>query len=418
MDASMVRGMDRGLGRLLWGRGVSALGDGMWFTTWAVYFTQERAIAPGTVGLGMAVAAAAGLAAAVPVGVLADRRGARGVLVAVTVVRALAMAAYLAGGGTVAFLVTTVVFVALANGATAVRTALVAALVHDDAGRIRALAQQRVVQHIGYAVGAGLGALVLAADRPGAFRLAIAGNAAGFLILAALTATVPAPAAAGPAPGRPPVRQVFRDLPYAAAVGVTAVLSLCWAMLSTGLPLWITGHTGLPAVLSGAVVVLSSVGIAALQVPATRLARTPPAAARTAVWSGVMLAASCALLATTAGDAGALAVAVVLAAAVLHLAGELGYVSASWGLSVTLMREDARGAYQGMAESATAAVQIAGPAFFTLAVGSGNPLGWLIAGAVFLAAAVPVPAVTRWAMRTRRPAGAPRPDPALARRAS
>jgi MFS family permease len=58
----------------------------MWFTTWAVYFTQERAIAPGTVGLGMAVAAAAGLAAAVPVGVLADRRGPRGVLVAVTVV--------------------------------------------------------------------------------------------------------------------------------------------------------------------------------------------------------------------------------------------------------------------------------------------------------------------------------------------
>ena len=397
----MVFVMERGLGRLLWGRGISALGDGLWFTTWAVYFTQERGIAPATVGLGMAVAAAAGLAAAVPVGVLADRRGPRGVLVAVTVVRAAAMAAYLHGGGSTAFLITTVAFVALANGATAVRTALVAALVTDDARRIRALAQQRVVQHIGYAAGAGLGALVLADGRSGAYQLAIAVNAVGFLVLAALTATVPAPPPTATPPARPPVRQVLRDLPYAAVVGATAVLSLCWAMLSTGLPLWITGHTGLPAALSGAVVVLSSAGIALLQVPATRLARTPAAAARTAVGAGVALAGACALLATTAGRSGALGVAVVLAAALLHLAGELGYVSAGWGLSVSLMREDARGAYQGMAEAATAAVQIAGPAFFTLAVGSGHPLGWLLAGAVFLAAAAPVPALTRWAERTR-----------------
>src|SRR3569833_73506 len=106
MVVSMDRNTSAGLGRLLWGRGISALGDGLWFTTWAVYFTQERGIAAAAVGLGMAVAAAAGLAAAVPVGLLADRRGPRGVLVAVTVVRAAAMAAYLLGGGTTAFLVT------------------------------------------------------------------------------------------------------------------------------------------------------------------------------------------------------------------------------------------------------------------------------------------------------------------------
>jgi hypothetical protein len=416
----MVVVMARGLGRLLWGRGISAVGDGIWFTTWAVYFTQQRGLPAATVGLGMAVAAAAGLAAAVPMGVLADRRGARGVLVAATAVRAVAMAGFLIGGGTAAFLITMVAFAALANGSTAVRTALVAGLVGDGPGRIRALAQQRVVQHVGYAAGAGLGALVLAADRLPVYQVAIAGNAAGFLVLAVLTATVPAvPPAATPA-ARPPVRQVFRDLPYVGAVGVTALLSLCWAMLSTGLPLWISGHTELPAALSGAVVVISSAGIAALQVPATRLARTPPAAARTAVCAGVALAGSCALLATTAGGSGALAVAVVLAAAVLHLGGELGYVSAGWGLSVMLMREDARGAYQGMAESATAAVQIAGPAFFTLAVGTGNPLGWLVAGVVFLAAAAPVPALTRWAMRTREAGASGRApsSPALARRAS
>jgi hypothetical protein len=258
------------------------------------------------------------------------------------------------------------------------------------------------VQHVGYAAGAGLGALVLAADRPATYLLAIAGNAISFAVLAALTATVPVPPVARAASAPASTRRVLRDLPYAAVVGTTALLSLCWAMLSTGLPLWISGHTSLPLALSGTVVVISSLGITALQVPVTRLARTPPAAARTTAWAGVALAASCLLLFTTAGGSGGLMIAVVIAAAFLHLAGELGYVSASWGLSVALMREEARGAYQGMAESATAAVQIVGPALFTLALGW-NRAGWLLIGVVFLAAGAPVPALTRWAVRTRQP---------------
>jgi MFS family permease len=398
----MVVVVERGLGRLVWGRGVSALGDGMWFTIWAVYFTHVRELPPVVVGVVMAVGAVCGMAAAVPLGLLADRRGARAVLVGVTAVRALAMAGYLTGGGPWWFLAITVLFVTPANGGSAARTALVAALVSDHAARMRALAQQRVAQHVGYAVGAGLGTLVLAADRPPVYQLAIVGNVVTFVILAAITATVPGPP---PAPDRPPARRVSRDLPYVSVVGATAVLSLCWAMLSTGLPLWIAGHTALPLALSGVVVVISSVGIALLQVPVTRMARTPSSAARTAVRAGALLAASCALLSVTTGASGAWAIALVVAAALLHLAGELGFVSAGWGLSVGLMPENAKGAYQGVAESATAAVQIVGPGFFTLALTAG-PAGWLVSAALFLAAAAPVPALTRWALRTRpAPAG-------------
>jgi hypothetical protein len=54
-----------------------------------------------------------------------------------------------------------------------------------------------------------------------------------------------------------------------------------------------------------------------------------------------------------------------------------------------------------MAEAATAAVQIAGPAFFTLAVGAGTAVGWLVAAVVFVTAGSAVPALTRWAVRTR-----------------
>jgi hypothetical protein len=395
--ASPVAG---GLRNLLWGRGISALGDGLWFTIWALYFTRVLHLPGSAVGAGMAVASGAGLLAAVPIGTLADRAGPRGVLVAATAVRGLAMGAYLLVGGTAAFLVVTVAFVALANGATAVRTALVAALVtgHDD--RMRVLGTQRVVQHVGYTAGAGLGALVLAADRPAAYVLAIAGNALSFLVLAVLTATVPEPASR-PAPSRPGARTALADRPYVTVMAVSAVLSLCWAMLSTGLPIWISRATRLPLFLSGAVVVLSSAGIAALQLPANRLARTTAAAARTGAWSGVALASACVLLAVTSGGAGPAAAAVVIAAGLLHLAGELGYVASNWGLSITLMREDARGAYQGVSESATATVQMFAPAVFTSALGALGAGGWLLVAGVFLAAAAALPALAGHARRTR-----------------
>src|SRR3954466_15154937 len=116
-----------GLRSLLWGRGVSALGDGLWFTIGALSLPRIPGLPPVTVGAGLAVAGAVGMAAAVPLGAFADRVGARPVLVVLTLVRAAAMAGYLAVGGTWSFLAVTVPFTALATGGTAVRTALITA---------------------------------------------------------------------------------------------------------------------------------------------------------------------------------------------------------------------------------------------------------------------------------------------------
>lgn len=395
-----------GLTLLLWGRAISAFGDGMWFTLWAIYFTHVVGLAPAVVGLGMAIAAGVGLVVAVPLGALADRTNARTVLVVLAAVECVAMACYLLVSAFWPFLLVTVVFVGLQNGGNAVRTALVAALVPGAAERIGALARQRVAQHVGYAAGAGVGALVLTADRPGIYAAAIAANAATFVVLAVLTAFVPAAPASV---RRVRVRQALTDRPYVAVMAATSVLSLCWAMLSTGLPVWLAGFTSLPLGLGGVVVVISSIGIAALQIPAGRFARTARQSARTVVVAGGALAASCVLLATTGGLTGAVGVAVIMGATLLHLAGELGFVAASWGLSVTLMDERARGAYQGIRESATATVQMFAPAALTIALSTFGAGGWLVIGALFVFAVLPVPALTSWALRTRAPAPAAGP---------
>lgn len=384
---------------LLWGRGISALGDGLWFTLWAIYFTRVVGLSATAVGIGMAIAAGVGLASVIPLGALADRYNARTILLVITVAQAFAMASYLLVDAFTGFLLATIVFVGLTNGGQAVRTALVAGLVSDNAARVTALAQLRVAQHVGYAAGAGAGALVLTADRLPVYQGAVVVNTVTFVVLAVLTAFVPAGRTERPAPRA--ARRALRDRPYVAVVSTTAVLAMCWAMLSTGLPLWIAGSTSLPLGLSGIVVIISSVGIAALQIPASRFARTPEQAARTAVWSGLALAASCVLVSITGPLAGAVGVTVIVAAAALHLTGELGYVSASWGLSVNLMAEDARGAYQAVSQTATATVQMFAPAVFTLALDGLGAGGWLLIGAIFALVAAPVPALTRWALRTR-----------------
>ena len=60
----------------------------------------------------------------------------------------------------------------------------------------------------------------------------------------------------------------------------------------------------------------------------------------------------------------------------------------------------AAGEYAGVFTSGEAAAQTASPVIMTTVVALG-PAGWLLLGGLFLLAASPAPALTRWALRTR-----------------
>jgi len=172
-------------------------------------------------------------------------------------------------------------------------------------------------------------------------------------------------------------------------------------MMSSGLPLWVALHTDAPRSLSAVIVVLNSLAIALLQVRVSRGIGSPAGAARGARLAGVLLAASCLLFAVTAGWGGAGVIAVLVAAGVVHTAGELLFVASSWGLSVPLMPADAAGEYQGVFATGEATALMLAPALMTtLVAGWGQP-GWLVLAAIFLAPAAAAVPVTRWALRTR-----------------
>jgi hypothetical protein len=179
------------------------------------------------------------------------------------------------------------------------------------------------------------------------------------------------------------------------------VLALCWAMLSSGLPLWVALHTHAPRAISAVVVLISSLGIASFQVRVSRGITEPVRAARGALASGAALAVSCLLLATTAGAGGWPAVLIILLAAAAHLAGELLFVSSSWGLSVPLMAPDAPSEYQGAFATGEAVALMIAPALMTSLVAGWGQAAWLVLAAIFLVPAAAVTPVTGWALRTR-----------------
>lgn len=391
--------------RLLTGQGVNGFGDGLWFSIWAIYLTQIRHIPAGSMGLAMGIGGLIGLLAAVPIGVVAERRGPREVLCTVIVLRGLAMVAYVFVGGFWSLLLVTILFSAAQSSGVGVRVTLVYGLLPPE-DRVRVLAQGRVVQHIAYAVGAGGAMLVLASGKPAAFVAAVLVDALALLAAAALTMIVP-PVPPVPGENRRSGTQALRDLPYVAIMSTTAMLSLCWALLATGLPLWIAQGTQAPLWTAGLAVVVSSVAIAVFQVRVSQRAVEVPAAVRASRVSALALAACCVIFgAVSWAGSPILATCVILVGMGAHVVGELYYVSSRWGLSLGLMGRNAEGQYQGVTASTEAAVVAMGPALVTSLVTGLSHIGWMILAALFVLSAAPVGVLTRRATRDDFRAGA------------
>jgi hypothetical protein len=287
------------------------------------------------------------------------------------------------------------------------RNAMVTAIADDVA---IALGRLRAANHIGLTLGALGGAAVLAAGTRSAFLALVAFNGVTYAVHGLLVASAPH---VPPRPARNdgPTLVVLRDRPYATLAGIIGVLSLCWGMLSTALPLWVVRHTQAPRAAPAILVAVTSLIIATAQTPVARLLRAPRSAARGAVWSGALLAASCACFALTYHRGGAVAIALLCVAGGLHVTGELVFVAAEWGLSIPLMDPDAPGQYQGLFSAGEAVAQTISPALMTTLVVGWAPGGWLALGALFVLVVLPVPRVTRVALRdpfrTRAPAQAP-----------
>ncbi|WP_396925801.1 MFS transporter [Mycolicibacterium sp.] len=384
--------------RLGLGTGIYNIGTGMFMTSSVLYFTEGLQLSVSEVGLWLAVAGLIGLFAGVPMGHLADRRGPRGVASLSLVVLAVTMVGYIFITHIWMFVVVTVVEMLATAASRASRGGLIRRVGGEGAAAYRS--QLRAIENAGVGIGAAIGGLALTLHTLAAYQVLFVANAATFLIGAWVCARLPhfppLPAPPGTRPG-----VALRDRPFVAYTILNGVMSLQYAVITFALPLWIAMKTDAPRWMVGAVLIVNTIGVVALQVWVGRRVKTVQQGAAAMRVAGFVFLVACGGVAVSAHLPAWTAAAVLLGAVAVHSVGEMCHAAAVFALSFELAPAHAQSEYVGLQDMGLGAAFAVAPAVLgALCLGMGQA-GWLLLGGMLTAAGLATVPVVKWALRSR-----------------
>lgn len=375
------------------------IGSGAYMVVVVLYFTRIIGLSPTEVGLGMSIAGFAGLLSGVPLGHLADRVGARELLIGLLILAAPVAAAVALVETMWQFVLVGSALAVLDRGSAAVRGGLIASLT-AGAERIRIRAYLRSVTNIGLAAGAGIGALALVADTRSAYVALLVLNGASYLSAALVLRSHPK---AGPtrraADG--PVWIVFRDRPYVVVTLLMATMAVQYSILDVGIPLWVDRYTAAPNWIVAVLFVVNTTMVILFQVSLSRRVESVQAAVRAVSAAGVVFFVACGLFALAAERSVGVAVVLLLAGGIVHGTGELMQAAAQFCLSQELAAPHAHGQYQGLASTGFSLSTMLAPTAITLLPIALGPPGWWLLGGMFVLLGVALIPAVAWAARTR-----------------
>jgi len=366
---------------------VDALGTGLFLPLTVAYLSRVVGLSPIQIGLGLAIAGFAAVAAASVSGALVDRYDARAVVLGCFSVSALGFLAYIAVDSFLSFVA---VAVALQLASRMERPATAALVLDVSSGpeRVGSLAWQQTSRNLGYGVGGLLAGLALLAHGKSPFVVVLAANAASYVVAGALVWRLPAIRPAAREPGhRDGYRAVLSDRPYVGLALLNVVVALHDSLLLVAMPLWILTRTSAPLALTGLLFTLNTVLVVLLQVRTARRI-----AARRGISAGYRTAAhdydvACVAFALAAGASTQVAVVLLVMALAALTLGELENTAGEWFLSVELAPHHLRGRYLGLFKTSMALQQAIGPLVVTAILVHWGRMGW-IALALALASAV------------------------------
>ncbi|GAA2269831.1 MULTISPECIES: MFS transporter [Kitasatospora] len=389
---------------------INCLGNGLFATLGVLFFTRLLGFGAAQVGTALTAAGLCGVLAGIPAGRAADRWGSKPVLVTLVTIDAVGTVGYVLVHDYVAFLLLSCLVTAVDRGSAAVRNALYAEVLPAER-RVAGRAYLRVVTNVGLGAGTAVAALALQADTRAAYVSAFLGDALSFVLVAVLFALIPVPVRArtadtdGAAVQGKDRNPALRNAPFLAVTGLNALLGLQFAMLEVGVPLWIVSHTHAPRVMVAGSMIVNTLVVVALQLRATKGTEQPEAAGRIFGRGGLLVAASCLVLALAGGVSAWAAALLVVAGVGLQALGEIFSQAAGWALSYDLAGEGAHGAYQGVFGTGMSTAQMLGPALITTVVIAHGPVGWALLAAIFASSGLAMTPTVRWAQRRKTGSG-------------
>jgi MFS family permease len=369
---------------------VDSLGTGLYLAGAVVFFVRVIGLSDAQVGTALSLAGLTGLATAVPLGAVADRVGARRMLVVVQLWRGACFASMTLVRGPVGFGLVAC-GLAVAESTTPALSQAVIADVAGDAQRNKTMALVRSVRNIGFAVGAVSASPLIATGSTAATRVIVLGNALSFVVVGVLLSRLRMPkAAAAPAP-RKRERGTKRDRGlrnprYLVLAGLNSVLSLHMTLLPVVIPLWVVRTARAPAWTIPVLMVINTAMAVFLQIPLSRGGEDVPGGARLLRRSGPALAACCLAMIAASALSGAAAVALFAAGMVCMTLAEIWQSAAGWTLSYAFAPAAQRVRYlAAFSLSGLVAQEVVGPGVLGgLMLGAGR-IGWLVLAVVFVA---------------------------------
>src|SRR3954451_7236383 len=383
---------------------LSAVGDGVFLTGSAVFFTQVVGLSAAQVGLGLTISGVATFALAVPLGTLSDRYGAKPVWVVSSLVEALAYLLWLTVGGMASY-------VAGSIGLALVRTASRASRnasridVFPREQRVRSQSYFRAARNIGYTLGALLAGLALATNDDGVVRAVPVLTAVLLLLNALLISRLPAVAhhhvdqplvkavegvVDEASPDRPPTTSALRNRGYVLACALDGVLGTHQVLLNVVIPLWLVEETDAPRVLLAWLFGTNTVMAVLLQVAAARGVTTVQESLRAQYRGAACFVLSCGIVLVTHDTTGWITIVLVWVGHVTVTGSELFQSAGMWGLVAELSAPERLGDYQGVSSLGYTLGEVWAPALYTfLAMSLGAP-GWIIIALIVVAAAVAI----------------------------
>lgn len=383
-----------------------AVGEGVFLTGSAVFFTKIVGLSAAQVGLGLTIAGVVTFFFAVPLGRLADRAGAKRMWALGALAEALLYLAWpwISGFGS---FVAMMILLEMVSGAGGAGRGAYTLEIFSREERVRSLAFMRSALNLGFSLGALLGGLALATGSLSVIRAVPVLTAVILGLNALLISRLPS---AMPAVGEPAAGELvtpkkvltlgaLRNKGFLALNVCDGVLSTNQVLLNVVIPLWLVQETDAPRVLLAALFGTNTVMAVLLQVAASRGAETVPGALRAARVSAGFFVLSCLIVMFTHDTIGWVTIVLVWVGHITVTGAELYQSASHWGLVAELSDPDRRGEYQGAARLGGTVGGVWAPAAYTFLAISWGTLGWLLIGAIVVLAAVAIHPAARAAQR-------------------
>jgi MFS family permease len=361
---------------------IRTFGNGLLATVEIIYFTFFVGLSPAKVALGLSVAGGMSLLISVPAGHIADRFGPRDIAAISFVIEGFLLASFIFVHSFLPYLIVNILIGMTSSVGGTLQQATIARFGTGEA-RVTLRAYLRAVTNVGIALGTVFAGFALAINnRPGYVTMLVL-DALSFFITAYVWHKLPyAPPTVER--GEPFAFIALKDKKYLAATFLNGIMSLHFIIQSVAIPLWVVKETSAPRWWVSVILLVNTISVVLFQVRASRGSGDVRDGARKFSHAGIYVALACVLYAMSAGVSTIVACAILIAAMLVHVMGELVGSAGSWSIGYGLADEKHQGQYQGVFSLGWGLGGTFGPSIITALVIGMRQSGWLILGGIFL----------------------------------